>query len=322
MGESRPGPPSEPTDCPFCEGHEHETPHEIAAFRDQGTGPDSLGWTVRVVPNRFPAVRSQLTFPRHDVMTGHKSTVTKSSLFQGRISPGFGVHEVLIESPTHVADFADLDDEQITRVLTTYRDRLRVHRENKHLAYVQVFKNQGARAGASLEHVHSQILGMPFVPRRIEDELEGLRRHREEHGDCGFCRLIMSELAEEVRVIERTSAGGFVAISAFAGRFSHEMWVLPIHHGRCLGDCDRGQLEELAGLLRSVLRRLEAVAGRLDYNLIVHVAPNQSEVDFHWHIEILPRVNEAAGFEWGTGVSINAVLPEDSAERMRAVHLA
>src|SRR5215218_3208685 len=187
-------------DCPFCEGHEAETPHEVLALRRPGTAADGPGWRVRVVPNRFPAVRRDA-------------------------ESAYGVHEVVIECPHHEASIAALPAGHVRDVFAVYRDRLTALRADERLRYVQVFKNHGAPAGASVEHAHSQILATAWVPQDVQAEVDAAAEHHATHGRCVFCDLIDRELSSGERVVH--VGEHVVAIAAWAGRFPYETWVLP-----------------------------------------------------------------------------------------------
>jgi UDPglucose--hexose-1-phosphate uridylyltransferase len=279
-GEGRP--------CPFCPGQEHDTPHEVYALREAGTAPDARGWRLRVVPNKFPAVRVH--------------------------SPAYGVHEVVIETPDHVSNPTALSDEQFRDVLCAYRERLLAHAADPRLAYAMVFKNVGAEAGASLGHSHSQIVGTPFVPDLIATELAGAKAYHDEHGRCVFCDLHRDAGERVVAESEH-----FVAFAPFAPRFAYELWVIPKEHASRYESLTDAL--ELAQLLKRVLRSLDAVLAEPAYNLYLHAAPLRSPElpHFHWHIEIMPRISRPAGFEWGAGCFVIDTSPERAAAELRAV---
>jgi len=278
--------------CPFCEGHEAETPHEVYALRDADSSADGPGWRERVVPNRFPAV--------------------------GRdADSAYGVHEVLIESPRHEASMAALTAEQVRDVLTVYRHRLAELQKDPRLAYVQVFKNHGAAAGASVEHAHSQILGTALVPREVRAEFDAAAAYQSAHGRCVFCDLVEREISAGERVVH--AGEHVVAIVASAGRFPYETWLLPRRHSARYQQIGDAELNELAATMRTVLRRLATAAGDPAYNVILHTAPAGDASQFHWHWEVLPRTTGIAGYELSTGCYINTVPPEEAAARLRGV---
>jgi UDPglucose--hexose-1-phosphate uridylyltransferase len=288
--------------CPFCPGHESETPPEIVALR-RGTSPDTPGWEVRVVPNRYPALTSE-----------GSAAPDRSGLFERM--DGVGAHEVVIESPRHDASLATMAEEDIARVLGTFGDRIRALRQDARLQYVLVFKNHGAGAGATLAHPHSQIIGLPVVPDVLRDEVAGARGHFDRTGRCVFCDLVEHERRDGQRVVE--DGPDVIALAPYAARFAHETWLLPKRHAARFED-DASAHAGLARMLKSVVVRLDRVLGAPPFNLLVHTAPCAGDLArvFHWHLEVVPRVQGLAGFEWGTGISINPVPPEQSAALLR-----
>ncbi len=285
------------TPCPFCAG-QLCTPPPVAIY---GSDDD---WQLRVVPNLYPALT---TAPAADVR--------EDGFF--RKSPAAGWHEVIIESPRHLKSLSELSASQSQLVFRAYRDRMLVMRQQGHVACALPFKNVGPAAGASLEHVHSQIVGLPMVPPVLLEELQGAQRHFQQHGDCVFCRMIREELAQQQRVVIANEH--FVAFCPHASRFGYETWVLPRDHTACFDEIDDEHLVELGGLVKQLVSRLEDDCGVTSYNYLVHSAPfDRSRGDhYHWHIEIIPRVVQVAGFEWGTGININPVLPEQAAIQLR-----
>jgi UDPglucose--hexose-1-phosphate uridylyltransferase len=268
---------------------------------------DATGnWQIRVVPNKYPAVAPDA--PLVDA-TGHPLLP---------VDRARGVHEVVIESPQHVHDWLDLPQSAVAGVLAMLAERLRVAFGQYNLVAGQVFKNVGKGAGASLEHVHSQLLALPFVPAGLEAKLHLAARHFQAEQECLYCHLCREELAHGDRLVCQNSQ--FVAACAFAGRQPYETWIMPQKHLSQFSDLQAGGLATaLAEILQEVLRRLAAVIQPLAYNLVLHTAPARdprSEA-FHWHWEVIPRTASLAGFEWGIGVYINSLSPERAAGRLR-----
>jgi UDPglucose--hexose-1-phosphate uridylyltransferase len=278
------------TACPFCEGHESETPNEIYALRREGTSADEPGWRVRVIPNRFPAVRQDA-------------------------DSAYGVHEVVIECPRHKPSMANLSAENVRNVFGVYRDRLVALATDARLAYVQVFKNHGAGAGASVEHAHSQILGTATVPRDVRAEVDAASVYHSERGRCIYCDLIEREVAAGERVVHLGEHAA--AIAATAGRFPYETWVLPRRHVARYDQIGEEELGDLAAVMKTVLRKISSVASDPAYNYVLHTAPVGGAAAFHWHWEIMPRTTGVAGYELATGCFINTLPPEEAAARLR-----
>ncbi|WP_258360738.1 galactose-1-phosphate uridylyltransferase [Moorella sulfitireducens (nom. illeg.)] len=294
--------------CPFCPGHEKETPPEVMAFRDAGTEPDTPGWQVRVVPNKFAALTAG-------------GEIARESKGIYRAMTGTGVHEVIIEGPDHDTVFADLAPDHAVQVLKAWRQRCLQLEQDKRLQYIQLFKNHGPTAGASLEHPHSQLIATPLVPAAVNAELARLKAYRQEKKSCLFCDLIEAELATGTRVVAFNEE--FLAFCPFASRFPMEMWIIPRRHQANFGDCEEGQLKQLAAILQETLSRLQKAANDPPFNLVLHTAPlRQEDGIYHWHFELLPRLTIVAGFEWGTDMYINPTPPEIAAQSLNEVNIS
>jgi len=307
-------PPPPPAACPFCPGNEHKTPPEVYAVRD-GTPPNSPGWEVRVVPNKFPALAIEGDVTHHGI--GLLDWMS-----------GVGAHEVVIESPDHGFRLERADNEHMLKVLQAFEQRLRDLRGDVRFRHIIVFRNWGSAAGASLSHPHSQIIALSIVPDIMKQKLRAARDHFRRKERCIFCDLIEQELALPDRVIYRNEH--FVALSPFAARFPFEVQIYPLAHMYDYTLMNREQQLGLIDVLQFVLRRYDTELSDPPYNLMVQTAPNpvprpgRPEFwgtlahDFHWHLELIPRLTKPAGFEWGTGFFINPVSPEDAARFLRA----
>jgi UDPglucose--hexose-1-phosphate uridylyltransferase len=295
--------------CPFCSGHEDKTPPEVWAHRPDGGAANTPGWQVRVVPNKFPALQIEGSLDRRG--EGHYDKMN-----------GVGAHEVVIESPEHDADLAELPVEHLERVLVAYRERcLDLHRD-KRFRYVLIFKNQGAAAGATLEHTHTQLIATPIIPQILQEELEGSRAYFELKERCIFCDMIQQETDENNgrRVVNLTDH--FLAIEPFAPRFPFETWILPRNHRASFPNMsDPAEVKDLAVILKDTLQRLNRALDRPPYNFVIHTAPvSEGDVDYyHWHLEIMPKLTRVAGFEIGSGFYINPTPPEDAAQYLREI---
>jgi len=291
--------------CPFCAGHEDETPPEISTYSSQADA--AAPWQVRVIPNKYPAVCS----PVGNV----------SLRGDGEIMPGLGSHEVIIESPDHVTSFSELSDEQSELTFLAYRDRFRALKAVPNLAHAQIFKNARADGGASLEHSHSQLIATSMVPVELQRQFARAGEHRLAHRCCIFCELVARTLDDGLRLVADTER--FVAVTPFASRFPYETWVLPRAHREFFEETEPAAIAELAHFVRELVRRIEWLLDKPAYNYWIHTAPFKPSRhdDYHWHLELVPRLTRMAGFELGAGCFINPVSPEDAARRLRTACL-
>ncbi|MGH7229553.1 MAG: galactose-1-phosphate uridylyltransferase [Nitrospiraceae bacterium] len=290
--------------CPFCPGQERLTPKEILAYRPQGGEPNSPGWTVRVVPNKFPALQVEGDLGREGIGLYDRMN-------------GVGAHEVIIETSEHKDNLADMPSKRIEDVLWAYRDRILDLKKDLRFRYILVFKNHGAAAGATLEHTHSQLIALPVVPTSVAAEIEGCRAHIQQRERCIYCDIIRQELGDGDRLVAENPE--FVCITPFAPRFPFEMWILPKRHAAYFEDSQKTHFELLAPILAESLRRMDRVLSRPAFNFILHTSPLHEKTNefYHWHIEVIPKLTQVAGFEWGTGFYINPVTPEDAAKSLR-----
>jgi UDPglucose--hexose-1-phosphate uridylyltransferase len=290
--------------CPFCEGHEDKTPPEVAALRNEPRQANRPGWRVRVVPNRFPALRPDV--PLEVIGDAGSRGMT-----------GFGLHEVIIESPRHILSLNEMDDAGVTDVLRIYQNRLKSLRQDERYLYGMIFKNAGSAAGATVEHSHSQMIGIPVVPRTVRTEVRHAREFHNTSGACLFCHMIDQEIAKGERIVH--VGQHCVAITPYASRFPFETWILPTRHVAHFDEHPDEALADIALGLRTVLNRLDLALEMPAYNYLIHTSPfgNKAADCYHWHIEIIPCITKIAGFEWGTGCYINPVLPESAAAFLR-----
>lgn len=290
--------------CPFCEGNEHSTPPEIMALRPHGSAPNGPGWSLRVVPNKFPALTLQGAPAPEDHGPYHRME-------------GAGAHEVIIETPDHRATLGAMDAGRVTDMLRAARERFRALAADSRLVCAQFFKNHGREAGASLPHPHAQIIAMPVVSRRLIEETCAARERFRETGSCVLCHVVAHELAHGERVIFQTRH--FIALAPYAARTPFETWILPLgHRARFERETDEA-LADLGAALSRVARAIGAALDSPPYNLILMSLPFREggEESYHWRLEFLPVTNRLAGFEWGAGFHINTTPPEEAAARMR-----
>jgi len=288
--------------CPFCSGNENLTPPEIYADR-----PDGGDWQVRVVPNKFPALRIEETDQRVADEFGFQSM------------GGCGAHEVIIESPEHSVFLPNQPVDQVQRILRTAQLRYNDLMRDQRFQTVVVFKNHGVGAGTSLEHPHWQLIATPVVPRLLRLKHFEAAEYFDRTGSCLYCVIAERELAAQERIVAANKE--FVAFCPYAAHVPFETWILPRQHQSSFGRAEPQQLAALAALLKDVLLRLTAGLDDPAYNLTIDTVPRGDEEKsyFLWHLRILPRLSEQAGFEMGSGMSINTVLPEESARFLREI---
>src|SRR5581483_11969433 len=289
--------------CPFCPGNEDQTPPEVLRS-PAGSG----AWQVRVVPNRFAALNKDAEPTR----TIHRSRRTIN---------GFGVHDVIVETPDHSQFMALMTDARVADILRIYKT---LHTELAHdprIAHVTMFKNHGRDAGTSLEHPHSQLIATPVISHQIRERIHQALSHYDEYGECMFCQMVGEELEEKVRVVMTTEH--FVALELFASATPFCTHIYPRRHMASFGDISAAEVADLARTLRTVLAKMYYGLDNPDFNYTIRSAPAEcvGVKYFHWYVSIIPRLTRVAGFELGSGMFINSVLPEAAAEFLRSVKL-
>lgn len=294
------------TPCPFCPGNEDKTPPEIVAYGAPKRERNKPGWWVRVVPNKYPALQIEGDLHR-----------TGEELFDKM--DGTGAHEVIVETEDHAKLFEELPEDRMRDVMWAWRDRLLDLKKDPRFQYIMLFKNSGAAAGASIQHAHSQLIALPMVPIRVRQKLRGSEDYFEKRGRNIFDEIIRAEKEKGVRVVAENE--DFIALMPFAARFPFETWVLPKSlesHFEAMKD---GQYVSLARIMKSVLGRMNKALDYPPFNFMIHNAPLKwaSLEHYSWHIEIIPKLVQTAGFEWGTGFYINPVSPEEAARHLREV---
>ncbi|MEW6007350.1 MAG: galactose-1-phosphate uridylyltransferase [bacterium] len=311
--------PPEKTDagsCPFCPGNEWMTPKEIYSIRKPGSKPNEGGWDIRVVPNKFPAL-------------GIDEKLAKKGRGVYDMMIGYGAHEVIIETPDHHKHIKDQSIDEIKNVIFAVQHRIDDLHKDLQMRYVLVFKNKGIEAGASLFHPHTQLIATPVTPRTVKGELQGAEAYFKAKERCIFCDIMEEELSLGKRIVVEND--GFVAFCPYASRFPFEICILPKHHDV---DFHSEAVEKnddlLAEILSIVFKKLATCLDDPQYNYVIHTAPNRFarrgywqtlNEDFHWHIEIMPKLTRVAGFEWGTGFYINPTPPEEAAKALREANV-
>jgi UDPglucose--hexose-1-phosphate uridylyltransferase len=301
--------PSRAGMCPLCPGNESMTPPEVYAIRAGSAFPNSSNWTLRVVPNKFPALRIEGALNKEGVGLYDRMN-------------GIGAHEVIVETPVHGETLADMDVRAIQGVFIAYKDRIVDLTRDRRFKYIMVFKNQGSIAGASLDHSHSQLIALPIVPKRVLEEIGGGLNYFRYKDRCIFCDIIAQEKEDNVRVVFENDS--CIAVSPYASRFPFEVWILPkIHEPDFVTHGQEDNYFSIAEALSAILRKYKKVLNSPPYNYMIHTTPfgNGEVPHYHWHLEIIPRLTKMAGFEWGTGFYINPTPPEEATEYLREAQL-
>jgi UDPglucose--hexose-1-phosphate uridylyltransferase len=286
--------------CPFCPGNEAMTPPETYVV------PDTKSWRVRVTPNKFAALSYE--GERKRIVQGIRRTVT-----------GVGIHEVIVETPAHNKTTALLSDHEVELIVQTYINRFKSAYSDPRIEQVTIFKNHGEAAGTSLEHPHSQIIGIPVITSQIRERLSHALVHFDEYGECIFCRVLSQELEEGTRLVLETEH--FVAFVQFATLTPFSMLIMPRRHMACFVEMRDAEAADLARILRRSLAKLYHGLADPDFNYVIRTAPTEySGVKYyHWYVSIIPRLTRMAGFELGSGMFINVSLPEENASFLRGV---
>lgn len=293
--------------CPFCGGNEAMTPPEILCMREAGSTPNSTGWWVRTISNKFPALQIEGELDRqgegiYDMMNG------------------VGAHEVIIETSEHNKSLAELETHYIEKILLSYRERMLDLKKDPRFKFILIFRNHRSSAGASLDHPHSQLIATPIVPKRVKEELNGALKYFNFKDRCVFCDVVHQEIKDKKRVVIENKH--FLTFTPYASRFPYEFCIIPKTHSACYESITKEMITTLAEILKASLLKLKKLLNDPPYNYIIHTTPfslPNDLKDYHWHIEIIPRITHVAGFEWGTGFYINSVKPEDAARDLREV---
>lgn len=332
------------TGCPFCAGNESETPAEIFAIRANDSGANSPDWRARLVPNRYPAVDRSQIVSLSKVQSEAALHSEQNPALNLEHSPAVGDHDVLICSPTHKTRASELTADEWRDIFSLALGRMQSWREEKLWRWATLFQNVGAAAGASLEHIHCQMLALPSIPTLPTLELESSAAYHFTHNRCYWCDEL-ANVQDSPNSIAKTSvttptqsrlvieSEKFAAVCPVASRLPYEVWILPKRHNSHFEFTAQEDLADLAKLTKSVLVKLEHLQPSLAYNWWLHNAPfYQAELNdreafdtdsfnhYHWHIEVVPRIATTAGFEWCSGWHINSVPADQAAAKLRAIH--
>jgi len=292
--------------CPFCVGNEENTPEPLLVINGDE------GWSVRVVKNKFPAVQSMEALdegsPKKRHMEGPYLAID-----------GVGEHEVIIESPRHDDNIINMETTHIEKIITAYRKRFIDVSSQFKKQLVIIFKNHGRRAGASLDHPHSQLVAIPFVPEYIRHKLSESQKYFDEYGRCVYCDIIKYETKAKKRIICENSK--FIALAPYASSVPYNIIIYPRKHLACFAEIKDEDIAPLAGIMQEVLARMYYLLDDPDYNFVIDTSTMDQCGNnyYHWHLEIMPRLNTRAGFEIGSGMNINHILPETCAQNLRNI---
>lgn len=293
-------------DCPFCLGNEEATPKPLLVIDNR------KGWLIRVVKNKFPAVQPMEAL-------GEGSNETRHSEGPYLSIDGVGEHEVIIESPRHDDNIIKMEKNHVEKIIHAYWQRFIYVSGQFKNQLVVIFKNYGKKAGASLDHPHSQLVALPFVPEYIRNKMFESRRYFDDFGRCVYCDILAYEIRSGLRLIHEND--GFVAIAPYASAVPYNVMIYPRKHMACFAEAEEDDLKDLAAMLQKILGKLYELLGDPAYNFVIHTSPIDQSGNryYHWHLEIMPRLNTRAGFEIGSGMNINYILPETCAENLKDI---
>ncbi len=289
--------------CPFCPGQEGQTPEEIFALGQPGRRPNEAGWWVRVVPDKHPILKIEGELDRKP-----------EGMFD--LMSAVGAHEIVVETPQHSVEWPDLDDAQLEGIIRTYRARSLDLRNDRRFRQIMVVKNHG-RSVSRYEHPHSHVIALPIVPRGIDEEIQGCLDYYLRKERCIYCDILREERKMRRRVF--FTSKDFCALAPFASRFPFETWIIPTRHACDFGEIRPEEIADLARILKATLGRMLAILPRVSCSLIMHTSPvnHFRREEYHWHLELIPTLLKAAGFEWGTGIFVNPIPPEEAAAKLR-----
>jgi UDPglucose--hexose-1-phosphate uridylyltransferase len=294
----RPSLPEFSPQCPFCPGHEAQTPPATLTIERNGK------WQVRAVPNKFAPLQKDIPF--HPRRSGRFLKAT-----------GYGIAEVIIETPRHNLTLATMDDAAVEDVVKAYKMRYLSVAQEKQICFINLFRNHGVRAGTSLEHPHSQLIATPIIAPHVRNPIEQAVRYFDTHGHCIYCDMLAEEMRGQERIIAETDY--FIAYAPYASRTPFEVRIMPKKHQPSFADIEAREISDFAAFLKNVLARIYKGLSNPDYNFIIRSAPvgDENAKYFHWYMLIIPRLTTQAGFEIGTGIYINITYPEQCAEFLK-----
>lgn len=285
--------------CPFCPGNEAITPPEWFAIRPADSEPNSTGWDIRAIPNKFTA---------YSLLTDYEET----TLGLRQMRTGFGDHEVIIETPEHGVEFHHHSIDRITQVLQVVQARFKTLSADERIKHIQIYKNRGLFAGASLHHSHMQIISTPYST----NQYQGAEAYYQETGHCLWCDLLSQEKQLQERIVAQEP--GFTVLCPYASRFSYETWIVPDQHTADISELSRDDLHQLAAIMHKTTNLLVDMLDNPSYNIVINNGPVNipGRQPYHWYVEIFPRLIVQAGVEVATGMYMNPISPEWAAENL------
>ncbi len=295
--------------CALCPGREQEIPPEISSIRM----PGSNRWSVRAIPSLSPMFQIEGDLGRRGVGIYDRMN-------------NIGANEILIESPEHRVRPEDMGFDQMVRVIKLYQDRTADLEKDSRLRYILIYKDSGKNAGGILSHPVSFLMATPVIPKTVKDELDNAKQYFAYKERCVFCDIINEELRLGERVI--LESRNFIAFCPYAAQFPFEVWIIPKRHSCAFHEILPEEVEDMGHILMSVLKKLRKIFYDPPFNYFIHTAPNMVPrrnhwhtlgEDYHWHLEIMPRLITTSGFEWGSGFYILPTSPENAAKYLREV---
>ncbi|HMK50022.1 MAG TPA: HIT domain-containing protein [Thermodesulfovibrionales bacterium] len=299
--------------CVLCPGREDETPREITSIRKPGTSANSPGWWVRTLPSFRPIFQVEGDLGRRGVGIFDKMN-------------SIGANEIIVESPEHNIRPEDMGLEQMIRVISMYKSRLGDLERDSRLRYILIYKDSGKAAGQIFSHPVSHIMATPVLPKVVKDELDSAKQYFAYKERCIFCDIIREELGTGERVIFETKS--FLAFCPYAAQFPFESWIIPKRHTCSFQDISEEEIGDMGMMVMTILKKMRQVLHDAPFNYFIHTAPNMVPrknhwhtlgEDYHWHMEIIPRIVRTSGFEWGSGFYILPTSPENAAKYLREV---
>ncbi len=295
--------PAHDPNCPFCIGNERLTPDTTAVFSEGGA------WKIRAIPNKFPALT-----PEGDLVRNEWKFF--------RETHGYGRHEIIIETPLHNEIIPFMSDSHVENLIRMYRDRYLAFKKDSKVKVIIIFKNHGREAGTSLEHPHTQIVASPIVPPYIRRKYEVATQYFDNTGRSLHFDIQKAELEEGKRIVASTKR--FTVIHPFASHYPFETWIMPREHKPSFGHITEDEISDLARVLKEILMKMYLSLDNPDYNFVINTAPVDDEHKSYylWHLQIIPRLTQVAGFELGSGIFINVTIPEETAAFMKDFRIA